>query len=92
MADTCLMGITKQIFFYYFDVQISAACQECSLHNRGPDAQGKCDVQLNETLSGVFCGTTLHFRGNLTLQPLKDDEGNVLLWNGEVFGGIQVIQ
>lgn len=23
-------------------------------------------------------------------QPVQDDDGNVLLWNGEVFGGIEV--
>lgn len=35
--------------------------------------------------------TVLGLRGGqVVTQPLQDDEGNVLLWNGEVFGGIEV--
>ena len=35
-------------------------------------------------------GTVLHLRGTKTPQPLEDECGNVLLWNGEIFGGIEV--
>ena len=26
----------------------------------------------------------------MTPQPLEDESGNTLLWNGEIFGGIEV--
>ena len=35
-------------------------------------------------------GTVLHLRGSKTPQPLEDEYGNILLWNGEIFGGIEV--
>lgn len=35
-------------------------------------------------------GAVLHLRGQCTLQPVVDDAGNALVWNGEVFGGIDV--
>ncbi len=60
------------------------------LRHRGPDAQNAHEVEITSGLSALFSGFTLHFRGNLTPQPLWDSHGNILLWNGEVFGGIQV--
>ncbi len=69
-------------------------CQEvvsCScLGHRGPDAQDHVILRLTEDTSALFCGFTLHFRGELTPQPLVDDRGNVLLWNGEIFDGVEV--
>jgi len=38
-----------------------------------------------------FFGCTLHFRGDITAQPLHDEHDNQLLWNGEIFGGIEVM-
>lgn len=26
----------------------------------------------------------------MCLQPAQDDVGNILLWNGEIFGGVEV--
>ncbi|XP_078436078.1 asparagine synthase family protein [Wolffia australiana] len=38
-----------------------------------------------------FLGASLHLRGiNPAVQPLIDDSGNILVYNGEVFGGIHV--
>lgn len=34
--------------------------------------------------------TVLHLRGTNTSQPVEDESGNILLWNGEIFGGLQV--
>ena len=62
-----------------------------SLCNRGPDAQNGHQVSLTRDSSALFCGFTLHFRGNLTPQPLIDRHENMLLWNGEIFGGIEVV-
>ena len=38
----------------------------------------------------AFIGHVLHMRGDLTPQPTGDSHGNYLLWNGEIFGGLQV--
>lgn len=32
-------------------------------------------------------GYTLQLQGPLTLQPMTDPDGNMLLWNGEIFEG-----
>ncbi|XP_071500418.1 asparagine synthetase domain-containing protein 1-like [Diadema antillarum] len=42
------------------------------------------------TVYGTFIGQVLHLRGEPTPQPVSDDAGNILLWNGEIFGGIEV--
>ncbi len=36
----------------------------------------------------IFCGSLLRMRGPVTPQPVEDEAGNVLVWNGEVFGGV----
>jgi len=59
------------------------------LQRRGPDSSRTVCRAVAPGLSVVFCGTVLHFRGSLTVQPLELD-GNLLLWNGEVFAGLQV--
>ncbi|KAI3763695.1 hypothetical protein L2E82_13689 [Cichorium intybus] len=48
---------------------------------------------LNYTLFGklIFVGATLQLRGVYPItQPLVDKSGNILVYNGEVFGGIEV--
>lgn len=61
------------------------------LQKRGPN----CSENL--TIKGSDCcyqcllsAHVLHLRGILTPQPIRDELGNVLLWNGEVFGGLPV--
>ncbi|XP_069471734.1 asparagine synthetase domain-containing protein 1-like isoform X1 [Ambystoma mexicanum] len=61
------------------------------LKRRGPNSS----FQLTKTASShgyqcLFSGHVLHLRGQLTLQPLQDEYNNVFLWNGEVFGGVNV--
>jgi len=41
-------------------------------------------------LTNLRLGSVLALRGSPTKQPLKDEEGNILLWNGEIFGGVEV--
>lgn len=36
----------------------------------------------------LFSAHVLHMRGLLTPQPLEDDAGNILEWNGEIFSGL----
>lgn len=61
------------------------------LSNRGPDDSSSCQVHISADYSAVFRGYVLHLRGDhLASQPAKDLLGNLLLWNGEIFSGIQV--
>ena len=59
------------------------------LQRRGPDLQGKVEMVVNVSHSTSvkvsFEGSVLHLRGPKTQQPLVDECGNVLLWNGEIF-------
>ncbi|XP_043105482.1 asparagine synthetase domain-containing protein 1 [Puntigrus tetrazona] len=60
-----------------------------NLKHRGPNSSR----DITETISNcslLFSAHVLHMRGCLTPQPLQDDNGNMLLWNGEVFGGLRV--
>ncbi len=63
-----------------------------SLKNRGPNHTGKecLAIRLNESesVSATFVGCVLWLRGSsMTEQPLTDSDGNILLWNGDVFEG-----
>ncbi|CAN9498007.1 unnamed protein product [Ophioblennius macclurei] len=78
-------------------LSLSSSHSECNktirehLSQRGPDSSR--DVTVTGTdprFSCLFSAHVLHMRGPLTPQPLEDDAGNVLLWNGEVFGGFPV--
>ena len=35
-------------------------------------------------------GSVLNMRPPLTPQPISNDKGDLLLWNGELFGGLEV--
>ncbi|KAL8249843.1 hypothetical protein R6Q59_006711 [Mikania micrantha] len=53
----------------------------------------KNELILNNSLVGraLFVGATLQLRGvNPITQPLVDKSGNILVYNGEVFGGIKL--
>lgn len=61
------------------------------LKNRGPNSsQDITETLSNPNCSILFSAHVLHMRGCLTPQPLQDENGNMLLWNGEVFGGLTV--
>ncbi|KAI9347138.1 asparagine synthase-domain-containing protein [Pilaira anomala] len=62
---------------------------------RGPDAQHLKQIKTGrneEEFTLQFFSTVLHLRGpEVVPQPRFNPEtGNVLCWNGEIFGGIQV--
>ncbi|XP_038705543.1 asparagine synthetase domain-containing protein C4F6.11c isoform X2 [Tripterygium wilfordii] len=55
---------------------------------------GTCSLCVSEPVADAelhFIGATLQLRGlNPIIQPLVDSFGNVLIYNGEIFGGIHV--
>ncbi|XP_019053433.1 PREDICTED: asparagine synthetase domain-containing protein 1 isoform X4 [Nelumbo nucifera] len=62
-----------------------------------PSTSGVTSVQSNDCILGksvaelLFFGATLQLRGtNQVYQPLVDGYGNLLVYNGEIFGGIHV--
>ena len=70
------------------------------LHRRGPDACGRillrdqsCVHGRPEEMAaggvrGAMWASVLHLRGHvMCAQPVRDEAGNALVWNGEVFGG-----
>ena len=57
---------------------------KAALANRGPDGL-KC-VEIPGSTTLLLIASVLHIQGSaLCMQPYIDDDGNVLLWNGEVF-------
>ncbi|VVB04011.1 unnamed protein product [Arabis nemorensis] len=55
--------------------------------------EGACELENTTSSSGElhFLGSTLQLRGtNPIVQPLVDSSGNILAYNGEVFGGIEL--
>ncbi|AWP12694.1 putative asparagine synthetase domain-containing protein 1 [Scophthalmus maximus] len=61
------------------------------LRRRGPDWSRDLTVTGRDPhYQCLFSAHVLHMRGLLTPQPLQDNAGNVLLWNGEVFEGLPV--
>ncbi|XP_038645104.1 asparagine synthetase domain-containing protein 1 [Scyliorhinus canicula] len=62
-----------------------------SLRRRGPNHSQHLSREVPELGYNVFfSGHVLHMRGCLNPQPMQDAQGNLLLWNGEVFGGIKI--
>ncbi|XP_077392240.1 asparagine synthetase domain-containing protein 1 [Festucalex cinctus] len=62
------------------------------LKRRGPNASKEFTITASDPpYRCLFSAHVLHMRGLLTSQPLQDPAGNILLWNGEVFGGLEVL-
>ena len=59
-----------------------------TLRRRGPDSY--CEINVKGT---TFAAAVLHIQGTtIEEQPCVDESsGNILLWNGEVFGGLEII-
>lgn len=55
-----------------------------AIKRRGPDQQAQKFIG-----STLVAGAVLQLRG-VGHQPMEDDVGNVLVWNGQVFGGLEV--
>ena len=61
-----------------------------NISRRGPDVCNSHKSTLWSSVEALFAGFVLHLRGHLTEQPVQDKEGNILLWNGEIFAGMEV--
>ncbi|RHZ01475.1 hypothetical protein DYB35_000788, partial [Aphanomyces astaci] len=74
------------------DVQEHTTAAVVAVSRRGPDHVGTYErrvASIDRTL--VMVSAVLHLRGTqLCEQPVHDRHGNVLLWNGEVFGGASI--
>eukprot|EP00941_MAST-03F_sp_MAST-3F-sp1_P001388 g1388.t1 len=68
---------------------VNAKLNAKAIASRGPDAMRELEFHNGMV---KFAASVLHLRGSSgpTVQPAIDEDGNVLLWNGEVFGGIHV--
>lgn len=60
------------------------------LKRRGPNLSQDVTVR-GPCYHCLFSAHVLHMRGRLTPQPVQDASGNVLEWNGEIFGGLPVM-
>ncbi|CBJ28319.1 conserved unknown protein [Ectocarpus siliculosus] len=62
-----------------------------ALRRRGPDADKQTTIDLEGGWTLHLMAAVLHLRGEeLCAQPAEDAHGNVLLWNGEVFDGLDI--
>eukprot|EP01039_Chlorochromonas_danica_P008026 gene8027-8854_t len=63
------------------------------LSRRGPNHSARLTLPATNTtqhFSITFLASVLHIQGDVvTKQPVVDSHGNILLWNGEVFGGYE---
>lgn len=75
------LGI-KNVFLWPSNLgNLSCVCESDEFAKRGLGSCGKLE----------FIGATLQLRGSTPIsQPLVDSFGNVLVYNGEIFGGVQV--
>ncbi|XP_067677587.1 asparagine synthetase domain-containing protein 1-like isoform X2 [Haliotis asinina] len=72
------------------ETTLKCITENSCIQNRGPDYRGSHVVSVSSDQSLVFGGFVLHLRGSATPQPVTDDTGNTFLWNGEVFGGMEM--
>lgn len=58
---------------------------------RGPDGSATIEVMMKEVKLKICC-SVLHLRGKCVtaLQPLENDQGDLLCWNGEVWNGLGI--
>jgi asparagine synthetase B (glutamine-hydrolysing) len=70
---------------------------EC-IASRGPDCQKTRKVELDGLCTLAFAGSLLNLRGDLTnsnasnlCSPIISPNGSVLLFNGEIYGGVREI-
>ncbi|KAJ9563857.1 hypothetical protein OSB04_009017 [Centaurea solstitialis] len=81
---------SKAIFLHADEGRSIRSLMEGEEPTKESDIKGSC--VLNNGLFGkvLFVGATLQLRGiHPITQPLVDESGNILVYNGEIFGGIE---
>lgn len=59
-----------------------------NIRNRGPDHFKEFTVPISSSQNAYFAASVLHTQGaELAEQPIILVNGDILLWNGDVFGG-----
>lgn len=79
----CLLSLSPSLFEWDKTVHEH-------LKRRGPNLSQDLTVR-GACYQCLFSAHVLHMRGLLTSQPVQDSSGNVLEWNGEIFGGLPVM-
>jgi asparagine synthetase B (glutamine-hydrolysing) len=77
------------------EAERSSALWTSTLHNRGPDHQASTLLITEDKCAVAVAASVLHLRGpyaSVTRQPLSDNSGNSLCWNGEIFGGAITVE
>lgn len=83
-----MCGIFCQLSLFSSQFELDKSVHE-HLRRRGPNFRRDLTVHGGR-YHCLFSAHVLHMRGLLTPQPLEDDAGNVLQWNGEIFSGLPV--
>ncbi|XP_067126408.1 asparagine synthetase domain-containing protein 1 [Centruroides vittatus] len=61
------------------------------LLRRGPDVYNSLSVAFSPDIKIVFSSFVLHMRGKeIISQPIRDENKNILLWNGEIFNNLEI--
>ena len=76
--------------FHLFCFQAKVLIKTSKIRRRGPNAEHIIEEKLWSDIPTLFGGFVLHIRGDITPQPLRNRNGDLLLWNGEIFDGFQV--
>jgi asparagine synthetase B (glutamine-hydrolysing) len=80
MCGIAALLISSQNLLKFNQADIQSA-----VSNRGPNSTNTVTTEDN----CWFVGSVLHIQGNQIVdQPYTDTDGNILLWNGEVFSGL----
>ncbi|XP_032671834.1 asparagine synthetase domain-containing protein 1 isoform X2 [Odontomachus brunneus] len=85
-----MCGIFCSIYRSTDDAEGSKQWNICKdlISTRGPDHLADKHISLNHEWQGYFASAVLWMQGpNITTQPSLDLNGNLLLWNGDLFSG-----
>lgn len=62
-----------------------------NLCRRGPDLENCVKTILDNQYSLHMHSSVLHLRGQQPVeQPFRNSNGDLLQWNGDIFGGLEV--
>lgn len=79
-------GIVLLLFFCFQ----YARCK-CIIDRRGPDSSAEITEHLPHNWEARFAASVLWMQGAKPVQqPCVDSDGNILLWNGDIFSGCLV--